>query len=138
MKWRELYSGVSIRKQEDQPDGDLRDFFERMSTREVFVLDLFHSVTTDEEKGTEKITWAKYQLEVVIIQVRCTSGSSGDLEITCKTANVLPPGIRRGTYVLPFVDGEESFSLPDELFEDEDVWDDELTNWQKKRPKANE
>lgn len=127
MKWRDLYSGLMIRKQEDQPDCDIPDYFDRMVNRETFVLDPFHTV--DDEAGNLKtILWAEQPVNVTIKQALVTAGYQ-HLELTCKTVGVLPPGIVRGTYVLKFEDGKDCYELPAEMFEEGEVSKDELSHW---------
>ena len=127
VKWRDLYSGLMIREQEDQPDCDAGDYFQRMVNATMFALDPFHTV--DDEAGNFKtIRWAEQPINVTIRQALVTAGYQ-HLELTCKTVGVLPPGIVHGTYVLKFDDVKDCYELPAEMFKDEEIPEDELEHW---------
>lgn len=127
MKWRDLYSGLTICDPADQPDCDIPDCFARMADGAEFALDPFHSV--DDEAGNPKtLLRAEQLITVVILQARVTPGCQC-LELTCEMVGVLPPGIVHGTYVFKFKDGKYCNELPAGMFEDSEAPEDELSHW---------
>jgi len=138
MMWRELYSGLTIRRQKDQPDCDIPNYFTRMMYKETFALDPFHIV--DDEAGQVKAVLSLDQPINVYIKQALVK-SYNNLELTCETVGVLPPGIVDGVYILKFGDtgfgryepDNDCYELPVDMFEDgevpEDELEDELSHW---------
>ena len=122
MKWCDLYSGLTIRKQEDQPDCDIPDYFNRMASEATFALSPFHCVE-DEEGSLVKVLWAPQDAMVKIHSVQVEQADLKyydclDLTMVVQFGGVLPPGFKYGTHVLKLEMSKNFNELPDDLFED--------------------
>lgn len=127
MKWRELYSALYIRDEEEQPDTSLVNFFQRMR-RGWFTLKPLCAIH-DEGGNFDHYLAGPQDLRVRIIKVQlCKEEFMLDVEVDTQ-GSVLPPGIRHGKYCLKLRDGEHFIELPTEMFEEGEVPEDEQLLW---------
>ena len=127
MKWRDLYHGLTIRKQEDQPDCDIPDFFSRMSEGAVFALTPFHE--DRDARGTLlRHRYCPQNAKVKILSIQVKPQFTG-LTILCRFVDILPPGFKHGVFALDLEDGRFIFALPDDLFVDGNAPAGELSEW---------
>jgi len=127
MKWSDLYSGISLRSQEEQPDCDLTHYFLRMSEKGGFVFDIQHDL--DETGNAWCISPVPLTFNILKVVVGELDISGYFLEMTCKTTGQIPPGVKSGTYTLLLRGGDVCLDLPVEMFEDGEVPDSELSSW---------
>ncbi len=131
MKWRDLYTGLKICDQEDQPSHQYTDHLGRMAAKKDFAFVAFHYVT--EKDNLKACLQLDQHILMRINSIKISKRKVNSLEFVVKTVGILPPGIKHGAYKLIFYEGAMTEGkLPKEMFEEEEVPEDELLHWVEK------
>lgn len=130
MLWKEYYKGLVICTGDEDLGLENDHCFERFIQGDVFymrpVLDF------GEDKGgrwVRDMRFSDVKLCYVIKSIHVEE-SDEKMSIELKTSGVVPPGIRPGRYRLEFL-GMLCSSLPDEMFEEGEVPDEEIARGKK-------
>ncbi len=115
--WSDVIHGLKLIEQKDQPDCDIRDYFERMALDQPFVLRCYH-VVEDAKGQVKEVLFAKDVCEAKINLIQ-TTDRLDCLIVTIEVIGIPCHGIKRGVYTLKIDSQGDIEKLPTEIFDQE-------------------